>query len=402
MTLPALVVAWAILAAGLFGDKTTLAVAWFIAACTLFHFHIPANPLNFINYWRDRWTPEGGINSRAHNSGRLPKISPQQVERAYKGIISWKADGKSRPYKSMDRMATDCPAVKKVLEETGITIKHLVRLIKKAHPHFQYKQLKVTWKMTDDLKAERLHVCTGLLAEYADMLHRMVFMDQKTVFMWEQEVCGWVDTTVEYSFEGIKPAKHGRQTIRLKYYSAVHSKLGAFFLRFYTGTTGMTCRHDGYHFKVGSSYKELSATPCHHMCHSFSQLGSPSSMNNAWRLDVLIDHQPQHTPTLWQSHILACMVLEQPCSQAAVTVVGLADHPLVMPLPLHLNQKPIRSIHNRHCHIPLFYVYAYALPLTHLDPHRQGEAAALTTVLLNERLLLTQIIQHPLPLAAFL
>jgi hypothetical protein len=192
----------------------------------------------------------------------------------------------------MRKMATECPAVKKVLQETGISIKHLVRLIKEAHPHFQYKQLKVTWKLTDDLKAERLAVCTKLLAEYADMLHRMVFMDQKTVFMWEQEVYGWVDTTVEYSFEGIKPAKHGRQTIRVKYYSAVHSKLGAFFLRFYTGTTGMTCRHDGYHFKVGSCNKQLSVPPCHHMCHCLSQLCSPAVTNNVQRLDVLIDHQP--------------------------------------------------------------------------------------------------------------
>ena len=288
MTLPTLIISWAIYAAGAYGTKTALAVAWFITACTLFRFRIPANPWSFIKYWRDRWTPEGGIDSHAHNSGRQPQISPQHVERAYKGIISWKSDGKDRPYKSKYKMATECPAVKKVLEETGITIKHLVRKIKRAHPHIQFKKLSLTWKLTTANKAQRLAVCTKLLAEYAHMLHRMVFMDQKTVYMWEQEVYGWVDTTVEYSFEGIKPAKQGDKVIRVKYYSAVHSTLGAFFLKFYTGTTGMTCRHDGYHFKVGSCCKQLSVSPCLHMCHSLSQLGSPTCTNNVLGLHVLI------------------------------------------------------------------------------------------------------------------
>ena len=85
-------------------------------------------------------------------------------------------------------------------------------------------------------------------------------------------------------------AKQGDKVIRVKYYSAVHSTLGAFFLKFYTGTTGMTCRHDGYHFKVGSCCKQLSVSPCLHMCHSLSQLGSPTCTNNVLGLHVLISH----------------------------------------------------------------------------------------------------------------
>jgi hypothetical protein len=86
------------------------------------------------------------------------------------------------------------------------------------------------------------------------------------------------------------------------------------------------------------------------------------------------------------------MVLEQPGSQAAVTVVGLAHQPLVVPLTLHLNQQAIGLVNNRHRDIPLFPVDTDAVPLTHLNPQRQGEAATLTTVLLNKRLLLTQFI----------
>jgi hypothetical protein len=44
--------------------------------------------------------------------------------------------------------------------------------------------------------------------------------------MWEEEVWGWVDTSVPNYSQGIKPAYNQGRIIRLKYYAAVHGKLG--------------------------------------------------------------------------------------------------------------------------------------------------------------------------------
>jgi hypothetical protein len=103
----------------------------------------------------------------------------------------------------------------------------------------------------------------------------MVFVDAKTVYMWEEDIRGWVDTSVPNFVEGIRPAYSGGKIIRVKYYAAAHSRLGAFFLRFYTGTTGMTAHHDGHSYQVRSHHKQLRGATCLHMSHSMSQLGCP-------------------------------------------------------------------------------------------------------------------------------
>jgi hypothetical protein len=53
---------------------------------------------------------------------------------------------------------------------------------------------------------------------------------------------------------GIKPAYYKGKVIKLKYYSAVHMTLGGFFIKFYTGTSGMDYTHDSNVYMVGSSH----------------------------------------------------------------------------------------------------------------------------------------------------
>lgn len=211
---------------------------------------VPANPSNFVSYWRGRLTATGEIDNHAANAGRPYSLSPQMVESAYQGIIGWRAAGRRRPYASKLECEQQCPEVRQVLAESGVTMDTLLRRIRAVHPKFAFKKLRIRWRLTDDNKQQRDIICRRLLAEFSDALCRMVFLDASTIRMWEEDVWGWVDTSVPNSCQGIKPAYHRGRVIRLKYYAAVHSVLGPFWIRFYTGTSGMASTHDGHDYRV--------------------------------------------------------------------------------------------------------------------------------------------------------
>ena len=95
-------------------------------------------------------------------------------------------------------------------------IEDLVRRIRQAHPNFQFKKLRVKWQLSDDNKQQRVTICQTLLQHFRALLHRVVFVDAKTVWMWEEEVWGWVDTSVPNYSQGIKPAYNQGRIIWLK------------------------------------------------------------------------------------------------------------------------------------------------------------------------------------------
>jgi hypothetical protein len=218
---------------------------------------VPANPSNFVSYWRGRLTATGEVASHAGNAGRPLSLSPQMVESAYQGIIGWRAAGRRRPYASKLDCEQQCPEVRKVLSDSGVTMDTLIRRITAVHPKFAFKKLRTRWHLSDANKLQRADICQRLLQSFRQYLHRVVFVDAKTIWMWEEEICGWVDTSVPNSCQGIRPAYSHGKIIRLKYYAAVHSTLGPVWIRFYTGTTGMTYNHDGHNFQVGSCSKQL-------------------------------------------------------------------------------------------------------------------------------------------------
>lgn len=213
---------------------------------------VPANPSNFVSYWRGRLTATREVDSHAGNAGRPYSLSPQMVESAYQGIIGWHAAGRRRPYASKLECEQQCPEVRQVLSDSGVTMDTLIRRITAVHPHFAFKKLRIRWRLTDANKQQRVSICQQLLLSFRDCLHRMVFLDAETVSMWEEDVWGWVDTSVPNSCQGIKPAYSHGKIIRLKYYAAVHRVLSPVWIRFYTGTTGMLYNRDGHNFRVGS------------------------------------------------------------------------------------------------------------------------------------------------------
>ena len=236
--------------------------------CQRLGLEVPANPSNFVNYWHGRFTGTGEVDSHAGNAGRRSNLTPPMVERAYQGIINWRAAGRRRPYGSKLECEQQCPEVRQVLSESGVSMDTLISHITEVHPNFKFKKLRVRWRMTDANKQDRVRKCRQLLREYMQDLNKMVFLDAKTVWMWEEEIWGWVDTSVPNSCQGIRPAYSHGKIIRLKYYAAVHQTLGPVWIRFYTGTTGMDYNHDGHNFQVGSCSKQLWQAFGLHMQHS--------------------------------------------------------------------------------------------------------------------------------------
>ena len=367
--------------------------------CATLHLPTPSNMASYIRTWQGRLNPDGTVASNARNAGRPSSISPQMVEAAYQGIIGWKKSGMDRLYRTRDGCAEECPAVVKVLQESGITIAALFKLIKKAHPRFKFTKMKVHWHLSDADKEKRVTTCQLLLQNFSHLLHRMVFIDAKTIYMWEKDIYGWVDTSVDNYADGIKPARYKRQIIRLKYYAAVHMKLGPVFLKYYTGTTGMDNNPDGHNYQVGSGYEQLRRAPTPHMTHSLCQLGSPSRALRLARLDALVNTQPQQTFALHHCCLSIQLILQLPDSHAVVSVVGLGEQPANMPLPMHFNEQAAgRCKHN----IPYFLLRAHSH--THIchRPVMLVQHKGLSCILQNQRFSITQCIQNPFPCAALL
>lgn len=302
-----------------------VACALFVTYCAQLHLVLPANIPQYIRYWALRLTADGAVDHHAGNAGRPPSISAQMVEAAYQGLINWKKAGKDRPYASIPDAAANCPEVKEVLRDSGVSPDWLFELMQQAHPHLRWGKVTVRWRLTDDNKAKRVSVCNKLKRMYSHLLHRMVFVDAKTICMCEEEIKGWMDTSVPGYAEGIKPAMYKKKIIRLKYYAAVHCKLGPVFLKYYTGTSGMDHTHDGHNYQVRSGYEHLRRAPTPHMTHSLCQLGSPTSVLRLEGTDVLVNTQPQHTFSLGHCCLSIQLILQLPDNHAAVSVVGLSQ-----------------------------------------------------------------------------
>lgn len=397
MTLPVALVVLAALAWACANGSLAQAGRLLVSYCQLLGLAAPANPPNFVNYWRGRLTAAGEVDSHAGNAGRPYSLSPQMVESAYQGIIGWRAAGRSRPYASKLECAQQCPEVRQVLMDSGVTIETLLRRIKEVHPKFAFTRQRVRWHLSDDNKQQRLTICQHLLQAFRQLLHRVVFVDAKTLWVWEEDVWGWVDTSVPNCVHGIRPAYHRGKVVRLKYYAAVHSRLGPVWIRFYTGTSGMPYNRDGHNFRVSSCSKELWQALGLHMQHSLMQLASPVVNLAGVTPDVLVHPQPQHTPPLLHSSLSIQPVFQPPFSQTAVSVFGLGHQPSAVPFSMHFNQQATRYSQNN---IPPFLLKVHHHTLMHHRLCRLGQAECFNSIQLNQLLFVTQVIQQALPLAA--
>lgn len=293
-----------------------------VQKCNSLGLEAPKNPANFVKYWRGRVTPQGNIESHAQQSGRKSKLTKAQVLSAYKAIMGWEAAGRGRPYKSAADIEKNCAAVKKLLAKTGVSVHTLIHRITALYPLFGRQKLKVRWTLTEENKQERLDVAQELKLKDPSELQKVVHLDAKTVHMQEEDIYGYVDLAVGYTLAGIRAARKRGKVIKLKYYAAVNAKLGAFFLRFYTGTTDMPATREGLNYKVSSGAEQLGCASSHHMQKSLLQLSFPSFSTLAGVGAVIIHPQPQYTPPLPHCCICIATVPELPAADGIISVVA--------------------------------------------------------------------------------
>lgn len=261
MTHGDIVICAAIGAAKLYSKDRRAACRALLSECKLHNLEPPANPADFIRTWQGRLDAHGNVLHASHNSGRPRKLTVQMVEQAYQAIIGWRSAGRKQPYASRAAAAAKCPTVKRVLQLSRATLKTLMNRIRELHPKFGRKLIKFKWFLSAENMADRVEKCEELRLKERALLSRVVHLDAKTVKMGEKAVWGLVDLDVQESWCNIEPAEVSGKSITLKYYAAVNAKLGAFFITFYTGTTGMRSTRDGLNYKVSQLANNLGLPP---------------------------------------------------------------------------------------------------------------------------------------------
>ena len=292
MTLGPAIRAYAVQAAKQFPDDMPAACKYLASLCKTAGLQPPKNAAQFINTWRDRLTPDGDIISNASRSGRPQKLTDAKVQAAYKHLLAWEKAGRDLPYESAEVAQTECAYVKQLLEKSGAQFSTLLARIKKLHPRFGRHLLRARWHMTDECQQDRLTKARELLTGYADKLDFVVHLDAKTVYLQEKVLYGYVDLDVGYTVSYIKAATKNSRVIKLRYYAAVNSKLGPFFIIYYTGTTDMPANRPGAHYKVGSVLEHRRLSPTNHIQQCLPQPCSPLLRGAAEAGVVIIDPQP--------------------------------------------------------------------------------------------------------------
>lgn len=277
MTLPDVYKYAAGLAWRVTGDTLSEAVTWFSNTLTAAGYQLPANTYIYVEKWGPRLGQEGTIEGHETHAGRPAQITSGHVAKAYDAALAWKNQGRDRPYASTDELADLCPGFRQVLKETNAAASTLIKRMQQLHPHFHRAKLKARHMLTAHEMAERVSICKQLVSLERQMLLRVVFLDMKTIWMWEHSAYGWIDTSVRAEFGATKPLRDQGQVIRLKYYGAVNAVLGPFFIQFMTGTTGITAHQGEAHYKVGSCAELLGSQGCSHVHDCCMQLLCPLS-----------------------------------------------------------------------------------------------------------------------------
>ena len=331
-----------------FPDQITRAAAAFTADCKLMGLKAPQDARHFVQKRGTAWSDLGSVDGAARNSGRKPVLSTTDAEVLAHELLSWPKLGLKGPYKSIKELKKHSQVAQEIIKRAGVKEKAIIRAVRKVEPRFTYKLLTVKPKLTPTHKANRLRVALAHLAEPMSTLKRVVWIDAKTMYLNIKTRRGWVLVDEEYPFETNRSASKKNPT-QLRYYIAVNHKVGAAFITFVTGTTGMPATSStGQPYLVRLALVQLGWLSCLHSSNSTLDGLTPALCTAAHGTRV----QPHHVVadvdgSLCQSHVPLLLI-----SQAAALVVCSSVHLAAMLLALHLNQNLARL--QQH-HVPLVF-----------------------------------------------
>lgn len=188
------------------------------------------------------------MNDRAR-SGRPKRLSPEQVDAVItslsQGVVLLGAhEAKRLPYSSWAKFCTTSPVAIKVLEESRVTPRHLLRACKATLPALKRVKIQLRVWLKPDTKAERVATCEILKDKAEEWFNSVVWVDAKTLYICPTSAYAWINTAdmLGHSMlvredRRIKPKPS--QMVKVKFYVAVNALAGPVALVFTTGTTGM-------------------------------------------------------------------------------------------------------------------------------------------------------------------
>ncbi|KAF6252394.1 hypothetical protein COO60DRAFT_1553282 [Scenedesmus sp. NREL 46B-D3] len=130
-------------------------VAAFRALLTGANLNVPTNP-HFVATWGPRMDDDGNIARPAAHSGRPPKLTGEQVDTCYAECLNWFEVGRPGPYYSVEELIRTNPAVRSIVEHTGVSGETLTRYFKSKDRHFQYGEVRSRPYLDQAHKDERV------------------------------------------------------------------------------------------------------------------------------------------------------------------------------------------------------------------------------------------------------
>lgn len=214
------------------------AEADFRSDCEKLGLKLPSDMRHFLRYWGTFWQKHRHVRGNASSCGRKHELSHEDAELLVADLMRWAQFGLKGPFASLEQLKQYSSGAKGILEAASAATSTVIRRLKEIEPKLAYKKLTVKQKLSKRQRQERLRVAAKHLKVPGSMLHRVVWVDAKTMYMTIKTRCGWVRLDDEVPFETTYPASK-KNPITLRYYIGVCAKAGAVFLAFYTGTTGM-------------------------------------------------------------------------------------------------------------------------------------------------------------------
>lgn len=211
---------------------------------------LPRDVAQYVAIWGPRLRDDGTIASCASNSGAKRKLTNRQVDTCFEEAIAWHTRPCERPYGSMQELVEENQVVRGIVQAAGCSAALLFQRMKERHPSFGYRLVAKMDILTPQHKQQRLAACKQMLRMTLRQLQLVIWIDAKSMILTVEKQRAWVDIRDRDFVYRMRPPQAGNQIINLKYYIAVSPLLGPLWLRFYTGTTGMTANRDGRAYKV--------------------------------------------------------------------------------------------------------------------------------------------------------
>lgn len=257
-------------------------------------FDLPSNPQQYVAQWGPRLRDDGTIDSRATLSGRKRKLTDDMVNTIHYEAIHWFLAGREQPYSSIKELRETNTTVQGLLAGVEVGDKTIIRSVQELFPEFKFGKLRKKSYLDERHRAMRMWAAEDNSKLSADTLNSVVWADEKTLPLQAGACVGWYDAGgIDYAYER-RAATHNKQPMKLKYLIAVSPLLGPFYIKFYTGTSGLADDDDGDAYLVSSACEQHRRLACLDMQQCRPQPCLPSAVA-APLLIPGASMRPQHT-----------------------------------------------------------------------------------------------------------